>query len=78
MLHCPGAANIRIPELEVRKCPECGSEIEIFSNEFQSRCTSCGFVAYKDLSSCIQWCKFSEECLGADLYAQVKENVEKP
>jgi transposase len=75
MLHCPGADKIRIPDLEIKQCPGCGSEIEIFSNEFQARCEACGFVAYKDLSSCVRWCKYAEECLGTELFQQLQDRA---
>ena len=69
--NCPGAGNIRIPELQIKNCPECGAEIEIFSNELQSQCESCGFIAYKDLSNCVRWCKHAEECIGPEMYRQL-------
>ncbi len=68
---CPGAGNIRIPEIQIQQCPSCGGEIEIFSNDLQSRCESCGFIAYKDLSSCVRWCKYAEECIGPEMYRRL-------
>jgi len=70
-LRCPGAGNIRIPDLHIKNCPVCSSEIEIFSSELQSTCESCGFTAYRDLSSCVQWCKYAEECVGPERYRQL-------
>jgi hypothetical protein len=76
--NCPGAGNIRIPELLIKLCPSCGGEIEIFSNELQSQCESCGFIAYKDLSSCVRWCKYAEECIGPENYQRLTRNPQIP
>ncbi|GEM_PF-1280497 len=52
--HCPGAANLRTPTLTVKKCPQCGDEVEVFSHDVAVKCTTCGFVVYNDIASCIQ------------------------
>lgn len=49
MNQCPGAAGIRTPRLEIRACPGCGEEIEVFSNEASAKCLKCGQVIYNDL-----------------------------
>ena len=43
---CPGSANIRTPTLSIKKCPECGREVEIFSSDIRVACDNCGFVIY--------------------------------
>jgi len=68
---CPGAANIRTPTLEIKKCPQCGEEVEIFSNEMQVECGNCGLTIYNDLESCVQWCKYAKECVGEELYKKL-------
>ncbi len=73
---CPGAGNIRTPTLKIKKCPECGSEIEIFSTDVSVTCKSCGFTIYEDLESCIQWCKYAEQCVGEELYRELKKKEE--
>jgi len=46
---CPGASNIKgTPVLEVKKCPRCGSEAELFSNEDSTVCENCGQIIYND------------------------------
>ena len=42
--HCPGFANWKSLKSFVCKCPECGQEKEIFSDEFDRahNCSSCG------------------------------------
>ena len=69
---CPGAANMRTPTLTIKKCHECGAEVEIFSTDMKVECSNCGFTIYADLQSCIQWCKYAEECLGKELYQKLK------
>ena len=71
--NCPGAAHIRTPTIIVKKCPECGNEVEIFSNEMLTKCTRCGFTIYSDLESCVQWCKYAVECVGEEMYQKLKK-----
>ena len=42
--HCPGFESFRNLEAFTCKCPECGAEKEIFSDEFDKthKCDSCG------------------------------------
>ncbi len=69
--NCPGAGAVKgTPTLKVKTCPECGSEIELFSSETQTSCTKCGFVAHNDTMTCINWCKYARECVGDELYEQ--------
>ena len=70
---CPGAANLKTPTLAIRRCPQCGEEIEIFSNEVSASCGKCGFVVYSDTASCIRWCRYAEGCVGPDIYRKFRE-----
>jgi ribosomal protein S27AE len=70
---CPGSASIRTPALQVKKCPQCGEEIEIFSNEVSAACGRCGFVIYNDQASCIRWCRYAEECVGPEIVRKFRE-----
>ncbi|MCK9580636.1 MAG: hypothetical protein M0Q92_09330 [Methanoregula sp.] len=65
---CPGAANIRTPMLTIKKCPQCGDEVEVFSNNVSVKCSNCGFEVYNDILSCVQWCKYAKECVGEETY----------
>jgi hypothetical protein len=69
--HCPGSANLKTPTLSIRKCPQCGEEIEIFSNDTSVACSICGFVIYNDALSCIQWCKYARECVGEEMFQRL-------
>ena len=46
---CLGAANIRMPTLTIKKCPECSAEVEIFSTGMKAECDNYGFTIYTDL-----------------------------
>ena len=70
---CPGSAGIRTPTLTVRRCPRCGEEIEIFSNEVSATCGRCGFVIYNDQASCIRWCRFAEGWVGPETVGKFRE-----
>ncbi len=71
MNRCPGSLA-GTPTLKIKKCPECGSEVEVFSNDVQVECDHCGFTVYNDLESCIQWCKYAKYCVGEELYKKLK------
>ena len=58
----------RTPTLEEKICPNCGSIIEIFSTDTQVACEKCGFIAYNDSLSCVQWCKYARKCVGDEMY----------
>ena len=68
---CPGASDIRTPTIIIKKCPECGTEVEIFSDEMQVKCDKCGFTIFNDLQSCIKWCEYAKECVGDETYNKI-------
>jgi endogenous inhibitor of DNA gyrase (YacG/DUF329 family) len=65
---CPGAANVRTPTIKLKKCPQCGAEVELFSIDMKVDCPGCGLAVFNDTNSCIKWCKYAEDCLGAEMY----------
>ena len=72
--HCPGqdGRNLRV---ETLKCPSCGAEVEIFSDESSVRCRKCGArVCRGEVSSCYQWCAAVRECLGEEKWQALKGN----
>ena len=66
--------------LTERECPNCGNIIELFSVDTEVACDKCGFVAYNDTLSCVQWCKYAKQCVGEEMYeammAVAKRNKE--
>jgi hypothetical protein len=74
--HCPGAATLRgTPTLAIKKCPQCGEEVEVFSSDTSVPCSRCGFLVYNDALSCVQWCKYAKECVGEETYNNIMERV---
>lgn len=70
---CPGAANIRSATIILKKCPNCGEKVELFSDEMQVKCDNCGFTVYNNIESCVQWCKYARACVGDELYKKLKK-----
>lgn len=70
---CPGTHAIKTPALTIKKCPECGSDVEIFSDEMQTQC-ACGNVIYHNASSCVRWCRHAIECVGEETYLRLQKN----
>lgn len=71
---CPGAVTFREVRPEDIGCPECGAEVEIWSDELTARCSQCGARASRELApSCIDWCSFAEQCIGTEKYQRLKK-----
>ncbi|MDR3165684.1 MAG: hypothetical protein LBU13_08905 [Synergistaceae bacterium] len=71
MITCPGSDGLKgTPKLKIKKCPECGADVEVFSNSFKTNCVQCGFPVYNDAVSCISWCKYARDCVGNELHEQ--------
>ncbi len=61
---CPGQDRRNI-KAELIKCPSCGYNLEIFSDEVKIKCPRCKDAVYKKgLPSCVDWCNFAKECTG--------------
>ena len=65
----------RTPTIIEKICPNCGNVIELFSIDTEMACEKCGFVAYNDTLSCVQWCKHAKECVGEEMYNAMMEIV---
>lgn len=61
----------RTPTIHEKICPQCGNEIEMFSIDTSMTCECCGFVAYNDTLSCVQWCQYARKCVGDEMYEQM-------
>jgi len=61
---CPGQESRNL-QVEVFKCPCCGADVEIFSDEMRFRCRKCGtMVVRKEVAqACLDWCKMAERNL---------------
>ena len=63
----------RTPEILEKTCPNCGALIEMFTIDTEMACEKCGFVAYNDTLSCVQWCQYAKQCVGEEMYAHMME-----
>ncbi len=41
---CLGPVDTGTPALIIKQCPQCGSDVELFSDEQQVICSTCGAV----------------------------------
>jgi len=70
---CPGSREIKQPRPEEIRCRKCGKMVEIWSDETEAKCKSCGEVNSRLIGpSCIDWCAFAKECVGEDKYRRLK------
>jgi ribosomal protein S27AE len=71
--HCPGQDGRNL-KAGLYKCPECGAEVEIFSDETRIKCRKCGIYVYRDkMPSCIEWCASARQCLGEERWNELQE-----
>jgi hypothetical protein len=63
-MRCPGQ-DMRNLTVSLHKCPGCGAEVELFSDENSVKCRHCGTRVRRDqVPSCIGWCSHARECVG--------------
>jgi HD superfamily phosphodiesterase/predicted RNA-binding Zn-ribbon protein involved in translation (DUF1610 family) len=72
---CPGSKLIRQPKPEMFDCPNCGEEVEIWTDELKGACQKCKTVVmrYQD-QSCLEWCKLAKNCVGEKAYNSFMKN----
>lgn len=73
-MKCPGQ-DPRFLKVEVKKCAKCGYEVEIFSDEVRVKCPRCKSYVYREIPSCIDWCKYAKECIGEKKWKEIKERI---
>jgi len=70
--NCPGQDKRNV-KVEIMKCPGCGYQIEIFSDEVKVACPKCkSLVCRERLPSCVDWCKYARECVGEVKWKRLK------
>lgn len=68
---CPGQ-DMRNLKVSLHKCPSCGHEVEIFSDETRVRCRNCGEMVHKEqVPTCIEWCASARQCLGEERWEEL-------
>ncbi len=74
---CPGQ-DMRNLRVSLVKCPGCGAEVEIFSDELKVKCPRCGEKVYREkVPSCIEWCASARQCLGEEKWRQLMDRGQK-
>lgn len=76
IFECPGSQKFRHPQPENIRCPECGEEIEIWTDEHEAVCPKCRKHITREgetAQGCIDWCKHAKECVGDDIYVRYKK-----
>ena len=69
---CPGQ-DFRNLRVSLYKCPNCGAEVEIFSDEIKVKCHKCGEKVYREkIPSCIEWCASARQCLGEERWKELR------
>jgi predicted RNA-binding Zn-ribbon protein involved in translation (DUF1610 family) len=72
---CPGAKILRQPQPQMFDCPSCGEEVEIWTDEIRGVCSNCGRAVFRDgYMSCLEWCKFAQDCVGEEAYDRYMKN----
>ena len=72
---CPGSKLLRQPAPELYPCPNCGTEVEIWTDEFKRTCPSCRKTVLRPGGmSCLDWCKFAKDCVGEATYESYQSN----
>jgi hypothetical protein len=78
---CPGSMAFSQPKIELVRCPYCGNDAEVWSDEADGTCANCGLTVCRTATqSCIDWCKYSRECLGDEefkRYQNLKTRLRK-
>ena len=71
MFGCKG--HDHTPTLDIKTCPQCGHEIEVFSTDTTVDCPQCGYTVFNDAVSCVQWCRYAKSCVGEAEYERLME-----
>jgi hemerythrin-like domain-containing protein len=75
---CPGSRTIRNPIPESIPCPNCGREVEIWTDELKATCPNCkNKVLRERQASCIDWCPYAKECVGPEVYERLKPGLKE-
>jgi hypothetical protein len=71
---CSGATAFAQPKIEVVPCPDCGTDVEVWSDEATGRCPNCSRTVIRTATqSCVDWCRYAKECLGDEKFRKYGE-----
>jgi len=64
IFNCPGSQKFKQPQAEAIKCPNCGAEAEIWTDEAETTCPACKKKVSRNTGQCcLDWCKHAKECV---------------
>ena len=71
---CPGSMAFSQPKIEIVRCPHCGDDAEVWTDEAEGKCRKCAHpVIRSNTQSCIDWCKYAKDCLGDEGHKKYQE-----
>jgi NADH pyrophosphatase NudC (nudix superfamily) len=73
LFRCPGGQGGATPTIQVKRCPQCGGEVELFSTDMKVDCPACGQTVFNNVNSCVDYCQYAEQCLGRDTYLRLRQ-----
>jgi hypothetical protein len=61
---CPGIRDFLRPTVRYVKCHVCGGDVEIWSDESEGVCITCGslWTQPDENASCLDYCEYAEQC----------------
>jgi DNA-directed RNA polymerase subunit RPC12/RpoP len=59
---CPGLNSLLRPKPEFIKCPRCGGDIEIWTDETEAECPDCKLKVSRKTQSCLEYCEYADTC----------------
>lgn len=75
---CPGAKFFKNPQPIFKNCPNCGYEVEIWTDEIKAACPKCKKTVFREASpTCLDWCKFAKQCVGEDALSRYQKQKEE-
>ena len=75
IIKCPGSQKFSQAYPEFIKCPNCKTEVEIWSDEVKTRCAKCKKTITREQEmSCLDWCRYAKECVGDRVYEKFLKN----
>ncbi len=77
IFRCPGNIAQGTPTVTLKKCPQCGAEVELFSTDMKVDCPGCGLAVFNNINSCAEYCGYAEQCLGTEMYQKLKQQRSK-
>lgn len=77
-MKCPGQ-DTRNLRAAMYRCPNCGTDVEMFSDELRIRCYKCNEFVYKEgTPSCIDWCSSAKKCIGVERWDALRGSSADP